>query len=118
MEAPYQMVSPNQAARNQVFAGYRWKGKWDLSDTDFDRITSEPCFYCGTPPSNTSHNVRGGIFTYSGIDRLDSDQGYFLDNVVPCCQWCNKGKLDREPDEFISHCHKVVTYQQREILCA
>ena len=30
-----------------------------------------------------------------GVDRVDSDLGYQLDNLVPCCFVCNQIKGDR-----------------------
>lgn len=46
------------------------------------RFLDQPCYYCGHPLNET------GI----GLDRLDSDRGYVLDNVVPCCGTCNMAK--------------------------
>lgn len=40
------------------------------------------CHYCNGELGTT-------IFYGSGLDRLDNDQGYHLNNVVPCCKYCN-----------------------------
>lgn len=47
-----------------------------------------PCFYCEAPI------VQLG----SGLDRLDYTKGYELDNVVPCCKFCNtlKSMLEKQ----------------------
>ena len=36
-----------------------------------------------------------GDYVYNGIDRIDNNKGYTIDNIVPCCAKCNyaKGKL-------------------------
>lgn len=50
----------------------------------YERIISEPCFYCGTNPAN-------------GIDRVSNTKGYcYPANVVPSCSLCNyvKGRYD------------------------
>lgn len=39
-------------------------------------------------------------FNYNGIDRIDSGEGYTIDNVVPSCPVCNVGKMDRSIEEF------------------
>lgn len=54
---------------------------------DFDLTISEytwlvagnSCFYCQTTLPKSG----------SGLDRLDSDLGYNVENAVPCCTECN-----------------------------
>lgn len=60
-------------------------------------VTSETCYYCdGVLPE------KGG-----GLDRLDSNLGYFIGNVVPCCALCNfiKGKVSSA--RFLSQVEKI-----------
>jgi len=38
---------------------------------------------------------------YNGIDRLDSSKGHVIDNVVPCCKWCNYAKRERSYKDFL-----------------
>ena len=52
------------------------------------------CSYC--PELNTT-----------GIDRVDNSVGYILSNCVPCCEWCNRMKLDYTKDDFIKQCVNV-----------
>lgn len=69
---------------------------FELSNEEVRDIIKKNCMYCGAPPA-----YRKGIFaTVNGIDRVDSSKGYTLDNVVPCCTRCNRGKLDCTLDEF------------------
>ena len=56
------------------------------------------CNYCGDP------------LDIPRFDRLDSDIGYIIENVVPCCKICNYGKLEMSPEEYIEHCRKVVEF--------
>lgn len=53
-------------------------------------ITDARCYYCSGPLPEA-----GG-----GLDRLNNSIGYRLDNVVPCCDFCNdlRGNL-LTPDE-------------------
>lgn len=39
---------------------------------------------------------------YNGIDRIDNQKGYSLDNVVACCRICNNAKSDMTVHEFHS----------------
>lgn len=42
------------------------------------------CFYCKSALGSAGH----------GLDRIDNDKGYHPDNVVPCCDTCNRLKSD------------------------
>lgn len=61
------------------------RGKeWRLTLEEYSIATAQPCHYCG-----------GDLPKYGiGLDRKNSDIGYILENVVPCCSVCNdtKGK--------------------------
>lgn len=97
------------AARTSVLGGYKRHARnrnfvWDLTDEQFDQLTSSDCVYCGRPPSQVRVVKRGvGAFTFNGIDRVDNKQGYTIDNVVPCCGLCNRWKSDMSHDDFVSH---------------
>lgn len=60
---------------------------WDIPVELFHALTSSPCYYCDKPPSQ---HTRG--YLYSGLDRMNPKQGYFKENVLPCCGECNRLK--------------------------
>lgn len=60
--------------------------QFNLKEEDFIKIISDNCYYCGSPQAN-------------GIDRVDSNKDYILENCVPCCEFCNKMKLDHSIEE-------------------
>ena len=66
-----------------------------LTDEEFAAFWQKPCAYCGSEIQTI------------GLDRLDNDKGYTINNVAPCCKYCNYGKRTRTPEEYIEHCHKV-----------
>ena len=68
-------------ARNRGF-------KWGLAEEDVRTLTSLSCHYCGREGNRI------------GIDRVDNNVGYELNNVVPCCIQCNRAKRDRGVEEF------------------
>lgn len=60
------------------------KKEWTLSLEDYTNIIKQSCFYC---------SGYFDIVTYaSGLDRIDSNKGYIIDNVVSCCTTCNRIK--------------------------
>lgn len=55
---------------------------WSLSESEYSVLVCQSCHYCGFALTPT------GI----GLDRKDSERGYEIDNVVPCCRECNVAK--------------------------
>ena len=69
--------------------GYKYK----LTEEQFKEITKKDCHYCGAKPNNINKNIRmNGDYIYNGIDRIDNNKGYTIDNIVPCCKKCNRAK--------------------------
>jgi hypothetical protein len=105
----------NHAARTAVLSRYKCSARnrqlaWALSEQQFDVITKTICFYCGIEPSKTQSSRRG-IYTYNGIDRVDSSLGYVASNVVACCELCNQAKSDLTVSEFDSWIKRVYDYR-------
>ena len=78
---------------------------------DFVKLTSQNCYYCGREPSSvgkSQHN--NGDFKYNGLDRINSSGGYTFDNVVTCCEFCNRSKFDRTTEEFYIYIQKIYNY--------
>jgi hypothetical protein len=51
-----------------------------LSQDEYLRLITQDCYLCGKN-SNSQH--------LNGIDRIDNNKGYIVDNVKPCCGGCN-----------------------------
>jgi hypothetical protein len=100
--------------KKEVFRQYKRGARlrnynFDLSLDEFVRLCEQDCFYCGSLPSNKRKNRSGnGDFTYNGIDRVDNEKGYTLDNCVPCCKRCNRLKMDLSQSFFFDHIVKIV----------
>jgi hypothetical protein len=91
------------------FAAAKKRGlSFKLTEEQFYVITSQPCHYCGKPPSLTRRTSNGkSEFTYNGVDRVNNSVGYELSNCVPCCRWCNIAKNNVSVEDFIENCKKV-----------
>lgn len=95
-----------EGAFNQVFGHYRRQAKkrgvdWNLDKDEFRKITKRDCFYCGKPPSQKGGgNKNNGFYIYNGVDRIDSQKGYDLENAVSCCGECNRAKNNMSIENF------------------
>lgn len=88
------------------FKGHaKYGGKnFSLSYEDFKNLIFKNCSYCNSEPSYKYCKTKIGVpILYNGLDRVDSSQGYELDNVVTCCAICNRMKLEMNKDKFIDH---------------
>jgi hypothetical protein len=64
-----------RAARQAFGRGHGFS----LTLAEFAALHTHPCYRCG------SDNLGGGV----GLDRVNSQGGYHLGNVLPCCGPCN-----------------------------
>lgn len=87
--------------------------KFDLNYSEFRALVTSTCFYCGRDPeprtwTKTSKNIIEKYFA-NGIDRIDSNFGYTMQNCVACCHVCNSMKNSMTHDEFLDHVQKILT---------
>jgi hypothetical protein len=102
-----------------IYAAYRCRARgragrptpkrtFELTFEQFLELTAQPCTYCGRPPETSAWNGKmNGAFVYNGLDRVDNDLGYTLDNVVACCGRCNLMKRDLSAGDFIDQCRRI-----------
>lgn len=88
-ENRYNIYKKNARRRNLNF---------QLTKEEFYNITSQPCYYCGN------------FQNYNGIDRIDPNKGYYFQNCVPCCEICNKMKLDYSIEFWMNHIKQIINY--------
>lgn len=86
-----------------------------LSFPLFKYLVNQDCFYCGIRPEHKvctkgKHIVNPVSVFVNGIDRVNNDRGYKVGNCVPCCETCNRAKLQMGIDEFMSWCKRIVAY--------
>lgn len=73
------------------------KIKFELTLEQFKQLWRKPCYYCGSSISTI------------GLDRVNNNFriGYIMSNIVPCCGYCNKMKLDKTIKQFIEQISKI-----------
>lgn len=85
---------------------------FDLSFSQFLELCSGTCVYCGQKPHIYTGDLEymqqsSAPWEHNGIDRIDSKQGYTINNCVPCCEKCNYAKHEMSLDEFKNWISKV-----------
>lgn len=99
-----------------------------LTQEEFIDLVTKNCFYCGSPPDRITYSrqnrtridespaVNRTGFTHLGIDRVNNNSGYSIENCVPCCQPCNTAKHTRTQEDFfkwIQRAYKHLEEQSR-----
>lgn len=64
-----------------------------LSQDEFDALKQEPCYLCGKTSSLQHLN---------GVDRLDNNKGYTMDNIKACCFGCNHLKRNYVLEDMLN----------------
>ena len=108
MKIKFGLASFNTVMAKYIINANKRKIKFDLTKKQFKEITQSNCYYCGAKPSNIAkYPGYNGDCIYNGLDRVDNNKGYTIDNVVPCCKRCNYAKNNQTPKEFKEWVKKV-----------
>lgn len=116
----------SEATRNQHYQLHKSSAKQQevvpLEFSVWESVAKRPCHYCGETDirnyTRTRHTKRFAtaltpeeVTRYdcklNGIDRVDSQRGYELENCVSCCSMCNYMKQDYSITEFIQKIHQI-----------
>jgi 5-methylcytosine-specific restriction endonuclease McrA len=110
-------LPPGVAAFNSLLNAYKMGAKkrgriFALTAEQFLKFTQLNCSYCGSPPSQVhkiAHNLRSE-YTYTGVDRIDNNVDYTLDNCKSCCSNCNRSKYMLSEQDFKNHVEKMYNF--------
>ena len=91
---------------NRAFYSYQKESpkrniEFHLTKEEFMEIIKQKCVYCGDISKEKQFN---------GIDRVDSNGHYTLDNCVSCCTLCNYIKHTTPLDVFFQRIEHILTY--------
>lgn len=88
---------------NDVRYKARKRGKaWELNNEEAFSIITGECKYCGFKPDWPKQRI--------GIDRLDNNKGYTIENSVPCCFTCNSAKGTKSLEEFKDWLKRLINH--------
>jgi len=93
-----------------------WKGKaerrnikFNLTMEEFIKLCETNCYFCNSNPRRKGRRLA----KITGIDRLDSDKDYDIENCVSCCTKCNFMKKWFSENYFLN---KIVKIYNKSIL--
>lgn len=72
---------------------------FDLTIEQFLLLVTQNCFYCDKPPAQVMIAATSK-FVYNGIDRIDNELGYNIENCVSACKECNLVKRNATFEQF------------------
>jgi hypothetical protein len=72
--------------------GIAWKLPFEYYEKE---VWGKNCHYCG------------GLNTSNGVDRMDNNGGYTIDNIVPSCHLCNTRKSDVPYEVYLNRINDV-----------
>jgi hypothetical protein len=85
--------------RNYIVSSLkRGYGDFQLNFEEFQTLVTSPCHYCKNINNEEAN----------GIDRVNNDLGYIMDNCVPACWKCNKMKHFYHPGFFVEKCKIII----------
>lgn len=116
-----------ESGLNKLFKGYIRNSnsksiEFSLIKEEFKILTKQNCHYCGVDPQqkingnskkSSEESINWGEYTYNGIDRKDNNNGYTIENCVPCCKICNMAKRSMSFEYFNDWIKRIVTYNSK-----
>ena len=114
---PLNKLPEGEACLNYWLRIYKYNAKrrkleFNLTKEDFKEIIKKDCVYCGEKPKQIirKNNYYNGSYIGNGIDRIDNDKGYSVDNCVPCCGRCNRAKMEESVSDFKKWISQLINY--------
>lgn len=95
---------------SRAFSSYKKRAEknsidFSLNKETFEIIIQSPCDFCGKEPeiSPVRRKNKTEGYAVNTVDRIDSNEGYKLGNVIPACRAHNKMKNNMDILEFYKH---------------
>lgn len=115
--------NPKLNIQKQLYRDYKYKAlkirnlTFSLSFDDFINLIEKECYYCGDIGVSFYNSTRKStldfIYRYNGIDRVNNDLGYEINNCVTCCKFCNQAKHTYTQEHFFNQVEKIYKNMNR-----
>lgn len=108
-----EVLPDSGAAKTEMLGSYRYQAKrrnlvFELKEDIFFDLINQDCYYCNAAPvQNVMHTDRHRGLVCNGIDRLNNNVGYTIENSVPCCKPCNIAKNKSTLVEYIERSKRI-----------
>lgn len=96
-------LSLDRITYNYIKSAEKRNIDYKLTDENAQSLMDQECFYCKDVNDN-------GEKYFNGIDRMDNNVGYNVDNCVTCCKTCNYSKCEMSLNDFIGKVHHIISY--------
>jgi len=108
--------TPLSLERRRINTYKRTKWDWLLTEKEAIKMFYSNCYYCDISPCNLLQNKNKRSFVYvNGIDRVDTTKHYTSENTVPCCESCNRMKMNHRLNCFIFHIESILRHIKPEL---
>lgn len=105
---PYKPKNKNviEARIDGIISGAKTRNlSFELTRHQAAEFLISSCAYCNEQPDPINGK-------FGGIDRIDNDKGYILENCFPACRNCNAGKNDNTLEEFLNWIIRIKNHQE------
>lgn len=116
LQKTHAKIGYGEAAFNELYRSYKFHAiqrnyTFEINRELFKLLTKQNCHYCGkTPSSEVKYKKNNGTYIYNGIDRKNNKKGYIIDNIITCCETCNRMKLKSNYEEFKENIKNIYNY--------
>jgi 5-methylcytosine-specific restriction endonuclease McrA len=85
--------------------------EFTLTKEEFKELITNNCNICDSEPKMVKYRNSyrpNGFIPHNGIDRINNNKGYTLNNVQTMCTDCNRAKSNLTNEEFLIWIEKIV----------
>lgn len=78
----------------------------NLDVNKYQNLIDQGCHFCGSDLKRENGYC---------LDRVDSNLGYIISNLVPCCKICNRAKSDMNVYDFINWLQTASEHMKKQL---
>lgn len=128
IDKKYQIVNKEFPKYYKTSVKVIWSTSYNdgnISLENFESLSQYSCHYCNGTPNNifnyaktdkksSQKAINNANFIYNGLDRINPNLPHNLDNVVPCCKYCNFTKSNLSLEEFQDWIKRIQSFQNEK----